>query len=299
MVQKILTALDGSKTSESILPYLEKLLASQDANVTLVQVTASEGEARKRAALAYLERVAAALRARGAVVDVHVLAGKPAPTLVDMAVRGGYSLIVMCTRGKTGLKRLILGSTAEAVLRRSPIPVLVVHPLTTSGEEIKFKRILVPLDGSHRSGSILPHVAPLAKATGARLHFTTIVEPRTKDDLPADVAARALFREQKRLFKQGIQTEISIRYGDPVAEILTLGNIQNADMIALSTHGRTGLERARFGSVAESILRQGRRPLLLLRNVGKFVPDPIHAAKIRRERQQEKKELETSGSGSR
>lgn len=299
MVQKILTALDGSKASESILPYLEKLLASQDANVSLVRVTSGGSEAKKRTALAYLERVATALRARGAVVDLHVLGGKPAPVIVDMAVRGGYSLIVMCTRGKSGLKRMILGSTAEEVMRRSPLPVLIVHPLAASGDSVKFKRILVPLDGSHRSGSILPHVAPIAKATGARVHFTTIVEPRSREDLPAEVAARNLFREQKRLFKQGIQTEISIRYGDPVAEILALGNVQDADMIALSTHGRTGLERARYGSVAESILRKGRLPLLLLRTAGKFVSDPIHASQIRQERQKEREELETSGANSR
>ena len=130
MVQKILTALDGSKTSESILPYLETLLASQDANISLVRVTAGGSSARTKEASDYLNRVAASLRTRGAIVDVHVLAGAPAPVLVDMAMRGGYSLIVMCSRGKTGLKRLLLGSVAEEILRLSPIPVLIVHPLT-------------------------------------------------------------------------------------------------------------------------------------------------------------------------
>lgn len=284
MVQKILTALDGSKTSESILPYLETLLVSQDANVSLVQVTSGGSEARAQAASVYLHRVAAGLRAKGAVVDVHVLSGKPAPSIVDMAVRGGYSLVVMCSRGKTGLQRLLLGSVAEDVLRRSPIPVLVVHPLAKGAGKLRIKRIVVPLDGSHRSGSILAHVAPLAKATGAKVLFTTIVEPRSREDLPPEVVARNLFREQKRLHREGIQTEISIRYGDPVAEILSFGDVQNADLVALSTHGRTGLERARYGSVAESVLRRGRLPLLLLRTAGRFVSDPMHATEIRARR---------------
>src|SRR5579863_6049559 len=190
MIQKILTALDGSKTSESILPYLETLLVSQDANISLVQVIPQAGsEARHKAAEAYLGRVAAELRAKGAVVDTHVLSGKPAPTLVDMAVRGGFHLIVMCSRGKTGLKRLFLGSVAEDVLRRSPIPVLVVHPLAPGAGKLRFKRIVVPLDGSNRSGSILPHVAPLAKATGARVLFTTVIEPRAREIIPAEVIA--------------------------------------------------------------------------------------------------------------
>lgn len=292
MVQKILTALDGSKASESVLPYLETLLSSQDANVTLVKAIPSESPGKIHDAYLYLNKVAAGLRSRGAVVDAHVLSGPPAPSLVDMAVRGGYSLLLMCSRGKSGIQRFILGSVAEEVLRRSPIPVLIVHPMTKPAGKLRLKRIVVPLDGSHRSGSILPHVAPIAKATGARLLFMTIVEPRSKHDLPVEVLARNVFREQKRLHKEGIQTELAIRYGDPVVEILSFGDVQNADMVALSTHGRTGLERALYGSVAESVLRKGKLPILVLRTAGKFVPDPIHAGAIRTQRR--KSQLETA-----
>jgi nucleotide-binding universal stress UspA family protein len=281
MMRKILTALDGSKTSESILPYLETLLVTQDADVSLVRVIAEDLPSKRRAATEYLERIAGTLRSKGAVIDVHVLVGKTAPTIVDMAVRGGFSMILMCSRGKSGIQRLLLGSVAEAVLRLSPMPVLVVHPLSAATGKLKMKRIVVPLDGSHRSGTILQHVAPLAKATGARLLFVTIVDPHAREDVPAEVLARTLFREQKRLHKMGIQTELSIRYGDPVAEILSFGGVQNADLVALSTHGRTGLERVRLGSVTESVLRRGKLPLLVYRSAGKFVPDPMHASKVR------------------
>jgi len=284
MMRKILTALDGSKTSESILPYLETLLVTQDADVSLVRVIAEDLPSLRRAATEYLERMAGTLRSKGAVVDVHVLVGKTAPTIVDMAVRGGFSMILMCSRGKSGIQRLLLGSVAEAVLRLSPVPVLVVHPLSALTGKLKMKRIVVPLDGSHRSGTILQHVAPLAKATGARLLFVTIVDPHAREDVPAEVLARTLFRDQKRLHKMGIQTELSIRYGDPVAEILSFGGVQNADLVALSTHGRTGLERVRLGSVTESVLRRGKLPLLVYRSAGKFVPDPMHATEVRTRR---------------
>ena len=290
MVKKILTALDGSKTSESVLPYLETLLASQDADITLVKVSSGSNPGRIQETYSYLNRVAAGLRAKGAVVDTRVLIGNPAPSLVDLAVRGRYSLILMCSRGKAGLKRILLGSVAEDVLRRSPIPVLIVHPLAKSGGKVRIKRIVVPLDGSNRSGSILPHVAPLAKATGARILFLTTVEPHAKETYPVDVLARNLFREQKRLHKQGIPTELAIRYGDPVVEILSFGDVQNADLVALSTHGRSGVERALYGSVAESVLRKGQLPLLILRTAGKFVPEPMSAPKVRAERK--RKQLE-------
>jgi len=288
MVQKFLAALDGSKASESILPYLETLLGSQDADVTLAHVIPDAVEFRVQKAYAYLNKTAKGLRDKGAVVDVHVLTGKPAMVLVDMAVRGGYSLILMTSRGKKGLPRLILGSVAEEVLRRSPIPVLIVHPQAKSDAKPRIKRIVVPLDGSHRSGSILPHVATLAKATGAKLLFMTIVDPRAKDGFPVEVLAKTLFREQKDLHKQGIQTELAIRYGDPTVEILSYSDVQNADMLALSTHGRSGVERALYGSVAESVLREGKLPMLVLRTAGKFESDPIHAPAIRAQRQKQR-----------
>lgn len=292
MVQKILVALDGSKTSESALPYLESLLLLQDADVTLVKVLPESSPSRSREATLYLNWLAADLGARGAVVDVQVLQGNPAEALVDFAVHGGFSLILMCSKGKTGLPRLLLGSVAEETLRRSPIPVMIVHPQEKPAGQIRIKRIVVPLDGSLRSASILPHVAPLAKATGARLLFMITVEPGAKELYPVEVLARNLFREQKRLHKQGVQTEMSIRYGDPVEEILSFANDQHADLVAISTHGRTGLDRAVYGSVTESVLRKGPLPLLILRTAGKFVPDPIHAPKVRAQR---RKQLEAIG----
>jgi len=284
MVRKFLAALDGTKTSESVLPYLEALLSSQDADVTLAQAIPGTAPALVAKTEAYLHRAARGLTDKGAVVDVRVLNGKPAPALVDLAVRGGYSLIVMCSRGRKGLPRLILGSVAEEVLRRSPVPVLIVHPAQDAAAKPRIHRIVVPLDGSHRSASILPHAATLAKATGAKLLFMTAVDPHAENALPVEVVAKNLFREQKQLHHEGVSTELVIRYGDPVAEILSFGEVQGADLVALSTHGRSGVERARFGSVAESVLREGRLPLLVLRTAGKFVPDPIHAPAIRAER---------------
>lgn len=286
MLQRILTALDGSKTSESVIPYLEALLASQDADVTLVKVSPKSSSAAIREVEAYLNGVAQGLRAKGAVVNTRVLTGPAASAIVDLAVREGYTLITMCSRGKSGLKRLLMGSVAEEVLRRSPVPVLIAHPLGKEQGKIRIKRIVVPLDGSQRSNSILPHVAPLAKATGAKMLFMTTVEPGAKPDYPVEVVARNVYREQKRLHKEGIPTELSIRYGDPVAEILSFSGVQGADLVALSTHGRSGVERARYGSVAEAVLRKGKLPLLLLRTAGKFVPDPMHAPKIRAERRE-------------
>jgi nucleotide-binding universal stress UspA family protein len=289
MVHRILAALDGSPASESILPTLETLLRCQDADVTFVRVVPHGSPNEIQKAYAYLNPLSSRLGRKGAVVDSQVLAGRPAAQIVGFAARGSYDLILMCTR-KTGLKRIVMGSVAEEVLRKSPVPVLAVHPQPKEGARVEIRRILVPLDGSHRSASILPSVAALAKATGAKLVFTTVVEPHAKEDYPVEVVAKNLFKEQKELHREGLQTELCIRFGDPAAEILALGEAMKVDLIALSTHGRTGLERVRYGSVAESILRKGTPPLLVLRTAGKFVPDPIHAPEIRARRQRRRQE---------
>jgi nucleotide-binding universal stress UspA family protein len=104
------------------------------------------------------------------------------------------------------------------------------------------------------------------------------------------VVAKNLFREQKDLHRQGIQTELAIRYGDPATEILAFSKVQDADLLALSTHGRSGLDRARYGSVTESLLRNGDLPLLVLRTVGDFQSDPIHVRDIREQRAKKRAE---------
>jgi nucleotide-binding universal stress UspA family protein len=284
MVQKFLVALDGSKDSESVLPHLEALLETQDADVTLLHVFSDFEVSKMHRTQDYLNEAAKSLRSKGAVVDIHVLVGQTAPMIANMAAQGGYSLILMCSKGKKGLSRLVFGSVTEEVLRHSTIPVLVVHPLGTSKKKLRLKRIVVALDGSHRSASILPHVAPLAQATGSKLLFMTAVDPRTKNDLPVEVVSKNLFREQKLMHRQGIRTELAIRYGEPATEILAYSDVQDADLLALSTHGRTGVDRMVYGSVAESVLRNGELPMLVLRTAGTFTSDPLHAPAIRAER---------------
>src|SRR5262245_60863727 len=163
MVQKILVALDGTRVSESILPYVEALLGTADANLTLFTAVRPGAPREERNAKGYLEAVAAKLREKGAFVDVAVVSGKPAEQIVAFAQGGGYDLLAMSSRGKSGLKRLVLGSVAEEVLRLAPMPVFVGHPLPKGAPHPELKNIVVPLDGSHRSASILPLVANLAK----------------------------------------------------------------------------------------------------------------------------------------
>ncbi len=260
MTDKILVALDGSKTSESILPYLESLLRFRDANVTLATVGADRPTAE-----AYLKGIADRLSRKGAVVDTEVLGGRPAEALTSYAAGGKFDLLALCSRGKTGLKRILFGSTAETILQTSTVPVLVVPPTADREAPAMVRKIVLPLDGSHRSATVLKPAAALAKAFGAKLCFVTVVSPVKKEELPVETVAHNLFREQKDLQKDGLEVEVAVLFGDPTERILAFTEENGADLVALSTHGRSGLDRVRFGSVADGLLRKGKRALLVVR----------------------------------
>jgi nucleotide-binding universal stress UspA family protein len=276
MMRKILAALDGSKTSESVLPYLEELLRNEDADVTLARVAHGDRLTEHKELVAYLKGFSDALKNKGASVKTEILAGEPAKELVKYAVEKGFHLILMSTRGKTGLKRLILGSVTAEVLKTSPVPVLIVHPAEKGQAAPKIRRIVVPLDGSHRSASILPAVADVAKAMGAKIGFVTVVNPTKKDEMPVEVVAENIFREQKKLQKRGLEVEIAILYGDPATEAMDFAGRNEADLMAIATHGRTGLDRLRYGSVAEVILTKSRIPLMVVRTAATLKPHPLH-----------------------
>jgi nucleotide-binding universal stress UspA family protein len=262
---KMLVALDGSRTSESILAYVETLLRRQDANVTLFMVIPRDRPAETRSGQTYLDGVAQRLRRKGAVVDTRLQVGTPAEQIAAFAKGGDFDLIALCSRGKSGLKRALFGSTSEEVLRLTSTPVLVVPPLERHPAPSAIRKIVVPHDGSHRSGEALKPAAELALAQDSKICFVTVVSPTKKEELPVEIVAENLFRQQRELQKKNLEVEIAVLYGDPSERLIAFAQENQADLVALSTHGRSGLDRVLYGSVAESVLRKGQFPLLVVR----------------------------------
>ncbi len=260
MQQKILVPLDGSEVSERVLPHVKQLTRAVDAKVHLLHV-GSKGESAKTAARDYVDRIRGEQEQRFPSLDTTTLSGKPATVIVRFSLLQAFDMIAMTTQGRSGLGRLVYGSTAEEVLRISPVPLLLVRPRS---EPSRCKTILVPLDGSHRSQSILPMAGDIASANGARLILFTVAPT----ELPASTASNNVVNAQEALNKRGVETELVVRRGKPVDEILKMAHSEAVDLIALSTHGRTGWERARMGSVAEEVLRNSPLPLLLQRTAG-------------------------------
>jgi nucleotide-binding universal stress UspA family protein len=143
-----------------------------------------------------------------------------------------------------------------------------------------YQTILVPLDGSRRAERILPYVEALAQKFGAKLFLLQVVEPMIASMSPYD--ARTLFvandidrrtqeaknylaTVQATLRETRIEARTQVEYGPVVATILEVADQHNVDLIALASHGRTGLARVFYGSVAAGILNRADRPLLVIR----------------------------------
>ena len=139
-----------------------------------------------------------------------------------------------------------------------------------------YHTILVPLDGSKRAETILPHVEELAQRNDVKVIFLRVItHPDPIFDIPPDPQSyEKRLKEAKHYLavwrgnfhQKGIDAEIRVGYGHVVATIISVANHTNADLIAMASHGRTGLPRVFYGSVAAGVLHRVDRPLLLIRS---------------------------------
>jgi nucleotide-binding universal stress UspA family protein len=170
--------------------------------------------------------------------------------------------VVMATHGRSGLGRLLFGSVADQVLRNAEVPILLVpanceHFWTTDQPA----SILVSLDGSELSETILGAAVEVADALKAELSLLRVADSST----PMPYADSYLEAIADRLRKDGTAAEAKLIPGQPAATIATVAREQDANLIAMATHGRSGLARLVLGSVATETLRRAHVPLLLVR----------------------------------
>lgn len=143
-----------------------------------------------------------------------------------------------------------------------------------------YNTILVPLDGSSRAEAILPYVESMAQALHSKVVLLRVVDPAayvvglegmpldaTRDLIDVEIREAEHYLEGKRgeLKTHGINVHSSVRYGAVVQAILDAAESENADLIAMSSHGRTGLARFFYGSIAAGVLNKADRPLLIVR----------------------------------
>ena len=244
----------------------------------------------RRIAYAYLQTTASKLHASGVAFTTLVLEGDPATEIVNRArSEAAVSMIAMATHGRNGLGRWVFGSVAEKVLHGASVPLLLVRiqaeprPVPVAPATGGYKTILVPLDGSRFAEQALVQAADLAAHSAARLLLVTVV-PTLEDIIYAsggmvpywlsvdqEATARAARREidivAHCLQAEGIRAHGIVARGWPAEAILSTAAEEQADLIVMATHGRTGIGKFWLGSVAMKVVQRATRPLLLVRAV--------------------------------
>jgi nucleotide-binding universal stress UspA family protein len=278
MFNKILVPLDGSSLALRILKPLGRLVRSSSTELTLLRVVEPRSEVDHDplpAAELDMQVQRREVQARlGSEVDprIQLVRGDPADEIVRYARETGQDLVAMSTHGRSGLDRLVNGSVAERVLHGCEVPLLLCSPRAFGASRVdRFERILVALDGSERSERVLPLVERVAAAHGAEVKLLR-VEPFVASEIPSPALSdlwepqrleASLGRAVDRLQGAGLNAMASASYGDVPAELLRA--CDGADLLAITTHGRSGISRWWFGSVAEEVLRRARCPLLVVR----------------------------------
>ena len=220
--------------------------------------------------------------------NIHALKGRPFQEICELARKIDIDLIVTSTRGNTGLKHLVLGSTAERIVRYAPCPVLVVRPFDRKKKvgrngkitrpELNFGNIVVPIDFSDCSMKGLTYAKALAKQFGSKLvllHSVALQYYITSDeyaryDLPllTQHAEKAARNQMRNLIEKtdwdGIEVKSSLQIGHAGEQICYRAKDRGADIIVTSTHGTTGLKHILLGSTAEYVVRHAHCPVLVV-----------------------------------
>lgn len=298
----ILVALDGSPGAEAILPHALTLARTTGADLLVLAVTATHapvateavvrggvalqdrpGQAEYREGRDYLERVVAGLEGGGVAVKVRVRSGDPVREILAQVAEGPCpQAVALATHGRGGLHRILAGSVTERVLQNLPVPALLAHiadpplPLPPA----RYRRILVPLDGSTFATQALDAAEALARRCAAEIQLLTVLPPlehlsiaeagltpfwvQEKHQHEADAATFALADMAYALEQTGLLVRTALRHGDPASGIVNFAHETGTDLIVMATHGRSGLSRLWAGSVMVNVVRHTAVPILAI-----------------------------------
>jgi len=298
MYPRILIPLDGSKTAETVLPYVRRIARVSKSSVELLGVVemteivtqtpagdlsyaGSLVEEATQNSAEYLDLLVKTFP--DCSVKFTVEKGRPEEVIIDKAAADKKTLIAMATHGRSGVSRWLLGSVTEKILRAAGNPLLLVHApegAKTEGEA-SLKSVVVPLDGSSLAETVLPEVAALVKALDLEVvlvrayslpvvtysgedfyipHYQELKEQLRKE------ASGYLETKANDLRAAGVTNVACVAVeGTGADAIIDLARQTPDNLVAMCSHGRSGLKRWVLGSVAEKVVRHCEDPVLVMR----------------------------------
>ena len=288
---KILLATDGSREAELAATTAAALAKGTDSELHVVHVgpfmpmlfsTMEEEPARMaREARKTLDGAVGQLEAAGGdVAQAHLRVGGASEEIVALAEELGAGLIVMGNRGRGGVRRALMGSVSDSVVRHAHCPVLVVRAASIAFPT----RILVATDGSKEAELASSSAADLAERTGSELHVVYVghmppviyespgalaLDPDLQSRMQerAEEGTRTKLDEQVQRVREagGEVAGAHAKLGRPDAEIAGLAEELGAGLIVLGSRGLGPLRSALMGSVSHSVVRHAHCPVLVVR----------------------------------
>jgi nucleotide-binding universal stress UspA family protein len=310
MFRTLVVPLDGSPFAEQALPVAVGIARRSGAAVRLVHVLppvpsiygeaalfleddveARFRERRQAEQQAYLDRVAGRVRERiPGKVTTALGEGEVADLLLAEATRSAADLVVMTTHGRGPLGRFWLGSVADELVRRLPVPLLLARPQDLPGaapEEVAFRHILLTLDGTPLAERMVEPAVALGALSDAEFTLLRVIRPVPVVGVPAaggsmgeelagllgrveqiqeqlrQEAATYLEGVAGRLRARGLRVQTRVAVDEqPGAAVVREAADPSVDLVALATHGRRGVSRLLLGSVADKVIRGAARPVL-------------------------------------
>ena len=300
-IKSILVPLDFSRAAMQALDYATQFAEPFGAQIHLMHVQMSD-EALAGPGAGHLMRECAEsvafLRGKLSAIqpdrpplfwpeNCHIRMGRPYKEICELARELKVDLVVLASRGNSGLKRVFLGSTAERVVRFAPCPVLVVRRRKRRGgyplgllrtkKTFPIRKILAPVDFSPCSMAGAMYAAFLARTLKANLclfHNVQSPAPAVIEGMPADLLAKGdddlaqahldIEGLAKLDFFGDVTCATEIRTGNVVEQICAETRRPDVDLAVISSHGRTGFNRMLLGSVAERVVRYAECPVLVV-----------------------------------
>jgi nucleotide-binding universal stress UspA family protein len=291
--RKILVPLDGSEIAEGAIPYARAAGRKRDSTITLLTVVGASEQRYDHPMETYLAEKAEALESEGTRVSTAIARGESAEQIIEFADENAIDLIVISSHGYSGIKRRIIGSVAQKVLHGTCVPALLVKPGAGVPSEVEFRKVVIALDGSPFAETSILYAEQLIKGAGAEVILLLVSEPpmvppswsrdaeshrrEYQERLAAELQQQALeyLEKAKTAFtRKRIKVRPHAVVGMPGETVIEFAQKENVDVVALTTHGRSGVSRWVHGSVASKIAQECERPVLLVRPCPPEKPRP-------------------------
>lgn len=285
MWKKILVPLDGSDLAELALPYAEELATAFKSELILLYAgEASEQEYLHMHEL-YLEKMAVQTKKIIGRVSPVVVSGKPAEAIVKYTEKNDIRLIVMASHGSSGIIPWAKGGVASKVIEGIGVPLLLIKETKRrkTKEKHLISRILLPLDGSEAGEAAITRVKELKSRLEAEVillevvplgrHIRTIggidhiLYPESEIETFKAEAREYLDKVYKRLQRGKGELKVEIRTGQLAKEILSYAKEKRVSLIAIASHGHSGMTKWVFGSTAQKVIEDSPIPVLVVKSL--------------------------------